>query len=113
MQQRVALCRLLIAEPSLLLLDEPFGALDEFTRERLNLELAAITEQQHKSVVLVTHNVAEAAFLSDRIFVMGADPGRMLGVVDVDLPRPRRSELLASDAHSRIVREVRTMLGIS
>jgi NitT/TauT family transport system ATP-binding protein len=112
MQQRVALCRLLVSDPSLMLLDEPFGALDEFTRERLNIEVAALIEQEERTAVLVTHNVAEAVFLSDRVLVMGTNPGRTLGTVDVNLPRPRTPEMLASTEHLQHVREIRTALGL-
>jgi NitT/TauT family transport system ATP-binding protein len=112
MQQRVALCRLLISDPALMLLDEPFGSLDEFTRERLNLELARISEYEHKTTVFVTHNIPEATFLSDRIVVMGTAPGRVLDVVDVTLPRPRRAGMLTSPEFSECVAAVRRVLGL-
>lgn len=112
MQQRVALCRLLVSDPHLMLLDEPFGALDEFTRERLNVELARIAEHEKKTTVFVTHNISEAVFLSDRVVVMGTRPGRVLEVVDIDLPRPRRAEIIATQDYSKYVYEVRKILGL-
>jgi NitT/TauT family transport system ATP-binding protein len=93
-------------------LDEPFGSLDEFTRERLNLELARISEYEHKTTVFVTHNIPEATFLSDRIVVMGTAPGRVLDVVDVNLPRPRRAGMLTSPEFSECVAAVRRVLGL-
>jgi NitT/TauT family transport system ATP-binding protein len=110
MQQRVAICRMLIADPEVLLLDEPFGALDEMTRERMNVELASIVREQRKAAVLVTHNVAEALFLADRVVVMTPRPGRIAGIVDVPLERPRSLDLLTTDQFQRLVREVREVL---
>jgi NitT/TauT family transport system ATP-binding protein len=112
MQQRVALCRLLVSNPSLMLLDEPFGALDEFTRERLNVELARISEHEEKTTIFVTHNILEAVFLSDRVVVMGTNPGRILDTVDIDLPKPRRPELIGTQPYSENVRAVRKILGL-
>jgi NitT/TauT family transport system ATP-binding protein len=113
MQQRVALCRLLISDPDLMLLDEPFGALDEFTREHLNTELARISEHEHKTTLFVTHNVPESVFLSDVVVVMGAHPGRVLEIIEVDLPRPRVPKLRDSPEFSDICVRIRSILGLS
>lgn len=113
MQQRVALCRLLVSDPSLMLLDEPFAALDEFTRERLNNELARITEHEHKTTVFVTHNIIEAAFLSDRVAVMGVNPGSILEEVEVPLPRPRLPETRSTGEFNAVVNQIRKILKLN
>jgi NitT/TauT family transport system ATP-binding protein len=110
MQQRVAICRMLINEPSLLLLDEPFGALDEMTREYMNVELRRIITQKDRSAVLVTHNPLEAAFVADRVVVLSPRPGRVVGEVEVGLGRDRPRTLFSSDELHMCVREVRGML---
>jgi NitT/TauT family transport system ATP-binding protein len=97
MQQRVSLCRALIHDPSLLLMDEPFAALDALTREELSLELQRISDEYRKTIVFVTHSIQEAALLADRIVVMSPRPGRIARVLEVNAPRPRS---LGASAHS-------------
>jgi NitT/TauT family transport system ATP-binding protein len=110
MQQRVSIARALAFEPALLLMDEPFGALDEMTRERLNLELLSIWQQLQSTVVFVTHSISEAVFLSTRVIVMSPRPGRIAGSIDIDLPYPRTVET-REDAHFfELVTQVRELL---
>jgi NitT/TauT family transport system ATP-binding protein len=110
MQQRVAIARALAFEPSILLMDEPFGALDEMTRERMNSEVLRIWEQTGTTVVFVTHSIPEAVFLSSRVVVMSARPGRITKVIDVDLPRPRNEDTRESRRYFELVTEVREAL---
>jgi NitT/TauT family transport system ATP-binding protein len=111
MQQRVSLARTLVFEPEILLMDEPFAALDEFTRERLNSELAHLHESLGRSVVYVTHNIQEAVFLADRVVVMKPRPGEILDIVDIPLPRPRRIEMIAQPESAELVARIRNRLG--
>jgi NitT/TauT family transport system ATP-binding protein len=110
MQQRVSIARALAFEPALLLMDEPFGALDEMTRERLNLELLSIWQQLASTVVFVTHSISEAVFLSTRVVVMSPRPGRIAGIVDVDLPYPRSVETREEPHFFELVTQVRELL---
>ena len=110
MQQRVAIARALAFGPKLLLMDEPFGALDEMTRERMNLELMRIWGRTQTTVVFVTHSIPEAVFLSTRVVVMSARPGRVAKVVDIDLPQPRTVETRETERYFELVTEVREAL---
>ena len=111
MRMRVSLARALAAHPRLLLMDEPFGALDEITRQRLNGELLRLCALANWTVVFVTHNVFEAVYLSTRILVMSSRPGRIIAEVPVPLPHPRVPEIRTDPEFTRVVREVVTLLG--
>ncbi|MEY3740820.1 MAG: hypothetical protein RLZZ192_1496 [Pseudomonadota bacterium] len=106
MQQRAALARALALDPSVLLMDEPFAALDEITRDRMAYELMRIWQQYQKTVIFVTHSLAEAVFLSDRVVLMSARPGRIHRVYEIDLPRPRTEETRLSDEFLALVAEI-------
>ncbi|MGH2380816.1 MAG: ABC transporter ATP-binding protein, partial [Candidatus Limnocylindria bacterium] len=110
MQQRVAIARALALQPAILLMDEPFGALDEMTRERMNSEVLHIWQQTGTTIVFVTHSIPEAVFLSTRVAVMSARPGRITRIVDVPLPHPRNDETREDPGYFRVVTEVREAL---
>jgi NitT/TauT family transport system ATP-binding protein len=110
MQQRVAIARALAFEPAILLMDEPFGALDEMTRERMNLEVLRIWGRTGTTIVFVTHSIPEAVFLSTRVAVMSARPGRITKVIPIDLPRPRNDLIRESRRYFELVTEVREAL---
>jgi len=107
MQQRVAIVRALINDPVMLLMDEPFGALDAMTREAMNLELQRIWMTRRKTVLFITHSISEAVFLADRVLVMSARPGRIIDTLPVDIERPRALEVVNSDAFGAYARRVR------
>jgi len=107
MQQRVGIARALAIKPELLLMDEPFSALDEFTREKLNEDLLEIWSRTGKTVVFVTHNISEAVFLSDRVFVLSPHPGRLSSVIDIDLPRPRSQATREAPEYFSLVSKIR------
>jgi NitT/TauT family transport system ATP-binding protein len=110
MAQRAAICRMLITEPAVLLLDEPFSALDELTREFMNMELQRICIDQEATAFLVTHSIQEAVILSDLVYVMSPRPGRIVEAVSIDLPRPRTLEMLSTAHFGAIVQAIRDRL---
>jgi NitT/TauT family transport system ATP-binding protein len=110
MQQRVAIARALAVDPAILLMDEPFGALDEMTRERMNLELLKVWERTETTIVFVTHSIAEAVFLSTRVVVMSPRPGRISAVIDIDLPRQRDADTRELEQYFHLVTAVREAL---
>jgi NitT/TauT family transport system ATP-binding protein len=111
MQQRAGICRALARDPRILLMDEPFGALDALTRERMNAELQRIWQASGKTVLLITHSISEAIFLADRVVVMSARPGRVLADLPVPIPRPRSFDTIVSHpAYAALAREVRGLL---
>jgi NitT/TauT family transport system ATP-binding protein len=110
MRQRVAIARALIHDPSVLLMDEPFGALDALTREHMNMELLKIWNSAKKTVFMITHSISEAAFMSDRVIVMSPRPGRIIEDVTISLPRPRNLDLLSDAAFGNYTRRLRYLL---
>jgi NitT/TauT family transport system ATP-binding protein len=113
MQQRVGLCRALIHDPDLLIMDEPFGALDAMTRELMNAELQRIWIERQKTVLFITHSISEAVYLADRVLVMSPRPGRLVGEIIVDLPRPRTVATTELPAFVHFTREVRRHLNVA
>lgn len=111
-QQRISLARTLMNDPDILFLDEPFGALDEFTRETLNFSLMEIAEKSGKTVILVTHNIGEAVLMSDRIIVMGANPGRILEIIENEIPKQRTDQVMATKQYADYVLHIRELLGV-
>ncbi len=109
MQQRAAITRALLHDPAILLMDEPFGALDAMTREQMNLELQRIWQESRKTILLITHSIPEAVFLGDRILVMTPRPGKLTRVVKVDIPRPRSLDVMATPAFGEYTREIRAL----
>jgi NitT/TauT family transport system ATP-binding protein len=110
MQQRVAIARALMLDPKLILMDEPFGALDAMTREQMNLELQRISLATGATVIFVTHSIGESAFLSDRVFVMSGRPSTVRAIVPIDIPRPRSIEVMNSDKFGIYVKRLRKEL---
>lgn len=112
MQQRVAICRALIYEPALLLMDEPFAALDAMTRDELGIELLRIWSEYKKSVLFVTHSIQEGILLADRVVVMSARPGKVAADISIDLPRPRTIEMVSTPEYGRYASEIRQLISV-
>lgn len=110
MAQRAAICRMLVTEPQVLLLDEPFGALDELTRERMDSELLRIVRSTGATAVLVTHSIPESVFLSDVVYAMSARPGRITRAIEIDLPHPRGERTLGDPRYLELINTVRQAL---
>lgn len=112
MQQRVSISRALIHDPPLLLMDEPFGALDAITRDEMNLELLRIWQEAKKTVLFITHSIPEAVFLGDRVIVMTPRPGKVAEIIDIDLPRPRTTAIRDDPRFISYVKRIRQRLGV-
>jgi NitT/TauT family transport system ATP-binding protein len=108
MQQRASIVRALSSDPDVLLMDEPFGALDAFTRDEMNMLIEEIWEETKKTIVLVTHSIQEAVFLSNKVHVMSARPGRMHKMFEVPFPRPRNLKLMESKEFFDLVNEIKS-----
>jgi NitT/TauT family transport system ATP-binding protein len=113
MQQRVGIARALVHEPAMLLMDEPFGALDAMTREHMNVELQRLWRAKPKTVLFITHSIAEAVFLADRVVVMTPRPGRVAEVLDIAMPRPRNLDMMSTAPFGDYVRRIRAHFGVS
>lgn len=111
MRQRASLAQALVTDPEILLMDEPFSAVDEFTRERLNLEVARMHAARGRTTLFVTHNIQEAVFLADRVVVMRPRPGEIEEIVTIDLPRPRTADVLDLDKTATLVTHIRRLIG--
>jgi NitT/TauT family transport system ATP-binding protein len=107
MQQRASICRALVHDPKIMLMDEPFGALDAMTRERMNVELMRIQRETGKTVLLITHSIPEAVFLADRVLVMTERPGSIAAIYDVSLPRPRSLDVMSDPVFTELVQRIR------
>ena len=110
MQQRASIVRALVQDPPILLMDEPFGALDALTREQMNVELLRVWQRHRKTVLFVTHSIAESVFLADRVFVMTPRPGRVAEIIDIDLPRPRELSVINTERFGRYASRIRELL---
>ena len=113
MQQRVAIARALVYEPSILLMDEPFGSLDAITRNQMNLELLRIWQATGKTILMVTHTIQEAIFLADRVLIMSPRPGHIQATVEVSLPRPRDTDLYYNEDFARLYQQVRDKISLA